>query len=87
MAIPLLGGASMKLRLVLATAAADGCKLAQEFKPGGTVDGMFDSWKLNGSVLTVGMMGETRDMSVKVIDQNTMEAQIAGANMHRLTRC
>jgi hypothetical protein len=67
---------------------ADGnCKLAQEFKPGGKVDGLFDSWKLAGNVLTVGMMGETQNLTVKVIDQKTMETQIAGAKPHRLRRC
>jgi hypothetical protein len=63
------------------------CKLAQEFKPGGKVDGLFDSWKLAGNVLTVGMMGETQNLTVKVIDQKTMETQIAGAKPHRLRRC
>jgi hypothetical protein len=34
-------------------AAADGdCTLWQDFKSDGSVEGMFDSWKLNGSVLT-----------------------------------
>ena len=70
-----------------ADVAVGNCKLAQEFKPGGKVDGLFDSWKLNGNVLTVGMMGETQNLTVKVIDQKTMETQIAGAKPHTLTRC
>jgi hypothetical protein len=67
---------------------ADGdCKLAQEFKPGGKVDGLFDSWKIDGSNLVLGMMGENQTLSVKIIDQKTMETQIVGAKPHTLTRC
>ena len=66
---------------------ADGCKLSQEFKPGGKVEGMFDSWKIEGNTLVIGMMGETQIMNVKVIDQKTMETQIAGGTKHTLTRC
>jgi predicted lipoprotein len=63
------------------------CKLAQEFKADGKVEGLFDSWKLNGSVLTVTMMGENKDIAVKVIDAKTLETKIAGAEPHKLTRC
>ena len=67
---------------------ADGdCKLAQGFLPGGKVDGLFDSWKIDGSNLVLGMMGENQTLSVKIIDQKTMETQNGTAKKHTLTRC
>lgn len=87
-AAPAAGGALTEAYLIGKWAdGADGCKLSQEFLPGGKVDGLFDSWKINGDVLIVGTMGETQNVNVKVIDQKTMETQIAGGTMHTLTRC
>ena len=63
------------------------CKLAQEFLPGGKVDGLFDSWKLDGNVLVIGMMGETQNMNVKIIDPKHMETQIGTGKPHTLVRC
>ena len=63
------------------------CKLAQGFLPGGKVDGLFDSWKIEGSNLVLGMMGENQTLSVKIIDQKTMETKNGTAAPHTLTRC
>ena len=63
------------------------CKLAQGFLAGGKVDGLFDSWKIDGSNLVLGMMGENQTLSVKIIDQKTMETQNGTAKPHTLTRC
>ena len=63
------------------------CKLAQGFLPGGKVDGLFDSWKIEGSNLVLGMMGENQTLSVKIIDQKTMETKNGTAEPHTLTRC
>ena len=65
----------------------DGCKLSQEFLPGGKVDGLFDSWAIEGSNLVFGMMGEKQTASVKIIDHDTMETQMAGGTPHTLKRC
>ena len=66
---------------------ADGCKLSQEFLPGGKVDGLFDSWKIDGSNLVFGMMGENQTANVKIIDHDTMETSMAGGKPHTLKRC
>jgi hypothetical protein len=66
---------------------ADGCKLSQEFMPGGKVNGLFDSWKIEGSNLVFGMMGENQSASVKIIDHDTMETQMTGGKPHTLKRC
>jgi hypothetical protein len=63
------------------------CKLAQGFLPGGKVDGLFDSWKIEGGNLVLGMMGENQTLTVKVIDQKTMETKNGSAPTHTLTRC
>ena len=63
------------------------CKLAQGFLPGGKVDGLFDSWKIDGANLVLGMMGENQTLSVKIIDQKTMETKNGAAAPHTLTRC
>ncbi|MEO6717568.1 MAG: hypothetical protein ABIM50_10045 [Novosphingobium sp.] len=63
------------------------CKLAQGFLPGGKVDGLFDSWKIDGSNLVLGMMGENQTLSVRIIDQKTMETKNGTAAPHTLTRC
>ena len=63
------------------------CKLAQGFLAGGKVDGLFDSWNIDGSNLVLGMMGENQTLSVKIIDQKTMETQNGTAAPHTLTRC
>ena len=63
------------------------CKLAQGFLAGGKVDGLFDSWKIEGSNLVLGMMGENQTLSVKIIDQKTMETKNGTAAPHTLTRC
>ena len=65
----------------------DGCKLSQEFLPGGKVDGLFDSWKIDGSNLVFGMMGENQTANVKIIDHDTMETSMAGGKPHTLKRC
>ena len=83
------GGTTLTEAYVLGKWAdvADGCKLSQEFLPGGKVDGMFDSWKIEGSNLVFGMMGENQTASVKIIDHDTMETQMAGGKPHTLKRC
>jgi hypothetical protein len=63
------------------------CKLAQGFLPGGKVDGLFDSWKIEGGNLVLGMMGESQTLTVKVIDAKTMETKNGNAPSHTLTRC
>ena len=63
------------------------CKLAQGFLPGGKVDGLFDSWKVEGGNLVLGMMGENQTLTVKIIDQKTMETKNGTAPAHTLTRC
>jgi ABC-type transport system substrate-binding protein len=63
------------------------CKLAQGFLAGGKVDGLFDSWKIEGSNLVLGMMGENQSLSVKIIDQKTMETKNGTSEPHTLTRC
>ena len=63
------------------------CKLAQGFLPGGKVDGLFDSWKIEGGNLVLGMMGENQTLTVKIIDQKTMETKNGSAPTHTLTRC
>ena len=63
------------------------CKLAQGFLPGGKVDGLFDSWKVEGGNLVLGMMGENQTLTVKIIDQKTMETKNGTAPTHTLTRC
>ena len=83
------GGTTLTEAYVLGKWAdvADGCKLSQEFLPGGKVDGLFDSWKIDGSKLVFGMMGENQTASVKIIDHDTMETQMAGGKPHTLKRC
>jgi hypothetical protein len=63
------------------------CKLAQGFLAGGKVDGLFDSWKIEGGNLVLGMMGESQTLTVKVIDAKTMETKNGSAAAHTLTRC
>lgn len=63
------------------------CKLAQGFLPGGKVDGLFDNWKIEGGNLVLGMMGENQTLTVKIIDQKTMETKNGTAAPHTLTRC
>jgi hypothetical protein len=83
------GGTTLTEAYVLGKWAdvADGCKLSQEFLPGGKVDGLFDSWKIEGSNLVFGMMGENQTANVKIIDHDTMETQMAGGKPHTLKRC
>ena len=83
------GGTALTEAYVLGKWAdvADGCKLSQEFLPGGKVNGLFDSWKIDGSNLVFGMMGENQTASVKIIDHDSMETQIAGGKPHTLKRC
>ena len=63
------------------------CKLAQGFLPGGKVDGLFDSWKIEGGNLVRGMMGENQTLTVKVIDEKHMETKNGSAPSHTLVRC
>lgn len=63
------------------------CKLAQGFLPGGKVDGLFDGWKIEGGNLVLTMMGENQTLTVKIIDQKTMETKNGSAPSHTLTRC
>lgn len=62
------------------------CKLAQDFKADGSVDGFFESWKLEGSNLVVTVMGETQTMAVKVIDPKRIESKMNG-KAKMLIRC
>ena len=66
---------------------SDTCKLFQDFKADGTVDGFFDSWKIEGSNLIVKIEGEPpMSMSVKKIDEKTIDTAM-GSETKRLIRC
>ena len=88
-AAPAAGGALTEAYLLGKWAdVKDGdCKLAQGFLAGGKVDGLFDSWKIEGGNLVLGMMGENQTLSVKIIDAKTMETKNGNAAPHTLTRC
>ena len=62
------------------------CKLAQDFKADGTVDGFFESWKVEGDKLVVTVMGETQSMSAKAVDAKHMDLQMDGKTK-RFIRC
>lgn len=62
------------------------CKLSQHFKADGSVDGLYDSWKLDGDTL-VGKLGdESITMTVKKIDDTHVEATVNG-DTQRMVRC
>jgi len=62
------------------------CALAQDFKADGTVDGFFESWKLEGDNLVVTIMDETKSIPVKMIDANQVDVDRDG-KIFRLVRC
>ena len=62
------------------------CKLAQDFKADGKVEGFFESWTLEGSNLVVGVMGETQIMAVKMVDPKSIDIEMGGKTK-RLIRC
>lgn len=63
------------------------CKLAQDFKADGTVDGAFDSWSVRGSTLNAKMMDETLAFAVIVVDQTHIDVQSPQGKKSRLVRC
>lgn len=62
------------------------CKLAQDFKADGSVDGFFESWKLEGDKLVATVAGESMTMAVTVIDAKTIEI-VSNGKPQRLVRC
>ena len=63
------------------------CKLAQDFKSDGTVDGAFESWSVSGSTLNAKMMDETLAFAVIVVDQTHIDVTSAAGKKSRLVRC
>lgn len=62
------------------------CTLAQDFKADGSVDGMFDSWTLEGSNMVVKVEGETMTMALEFIDPKRVKAVVNGKTQN-LIRC
>ena len=63
------------------------CKLAQDFKADGTVDGVFDSWSVSGSELHAMMSGEKMVFTVSVVDEKNIDVVSPQGKKSRLVRC
>ena len=63
------------------------CKLAQDFKSDGSVDGAFDRWSVSGSELHAMMAGEKMVFAVKVVDEKRIDVTTSAGKKSRLVRC
>lgn len=62
------------------------CLLAQEFKADGSVVGLYERWKLDGSNLIVSAGPESITVALKVVDADRIQTVTNGKTDH-LVRC
>jgi hypothetical protein len=79
------GGAPSKDFMVGKWGEEGGCDMALEFKADGSMVGPFERWELNGSDLT--MVGNPQTIRLTVIDNDTMQSQVADSAPRKLKRC